>query len=61
MLEKEVLENDALSAWLREALRLALAVDPVQAANDAQFLACVLQARAMRRDERSLSLLADQR
>jgi hypothetical protein len=40
-----VLTDPAASVWLRAALRSALVRDPVDAANDAEVLARVLDAR----------------
>lgn len=48
MMEDDVLNDPSQSEWLRSALRSALGQDPVQAANDAQFLAFVLLQRASR-------------
>jgi hypothetical protein len=48
MPEVEILMDDSHSDWLRAALRAALECDPVTAANDAEFLACLLQQRAVR-------------
>jgi hypothetical protein len=45
MLEKEVLADVSHSTWLREALRAALACDPLRVANDAEFLAGLLRQR----------------
>lgn len=42
----EILNDPSASNWLREALRQALARDPVDAANDAEILSAVLAARA---------------
>ena len=38
----EVLSDPAASVWLKDALRLALLRDPVDAANDSEFLALLL-------------------
>ena len=40
-----VMRDPAASRWLRDALRGALVRDPVDAANDAQLLALLLDAR----------------
>ena len=40
-----VMKDPSASYWLRDALKSALQRDPVDAANDAEFLALVLQAR----------------
>jgi hypothetical protein len=40
-----VLNDPAASGWIRDALRTALDRDPVDAANDAEVLARVLDAR----------------
>lgn len=40
------LEDPAASDWLREALRKAMVRDPVDAANDAEVLARLLDERA---------------
>lgn len=40
-----MLQDPNTSAWLREALRTALERDPVDAANDAEMLRCVLMRR----------------
>lgn len=41
----EVLSDPSASHWLKNALRAALSRDPVDAANDAEVLARVLDAR----------------
>ena len=38
----EVLSDPAASVWLKDALRLALLRDPIDAANDSEFLALLL-------------------
>ena len=43
---EEVIADCATSFWLKEALSKALNRDPVDAANDADFLAMILNARA---------------
>jgi hypothetical protein len=45
MLEKEILADVSHSTWLREALRAALACDPLRVANDAELLAGLLRQR----------------
>lgn len=47
-LPEEVLNDFAASLWLKDALRSALARDPVDAANGAYVLAAVLQRRVQR-------------
>lgn len=42
----QVLSDPSTSYWLRDALRAAMVRDPVDAANDAQVLARLLDARA---------------
>jgi len=42
---EEVLRDPAASSWLKSALRSALARDPVDAANDAEILARLLDRR----------------
>ena len=42
---EEVLNDPAASFWLKAALRSALSRDPVDAANDAEVLARLLDAR----------------
>jgi hypothetical protein len=42
---ERVLRDPAASFWLKEALRTALARDPVDAANDAEVLARLLDGR----------------
>jgi hypothetical protein len=42
---EEVLRDPAASLWLRNALRAALIRDPVDAANDAEVLARLLDRR----------------
>lgn len=42
---EEVLRDPSASFWLKAALRSALARDPVDAANDAKVLACLLDRR----------------
>ena len=42
---EEVLRDPAASLWLRNALRAALVRDPVDAANDAEILARLLDRR----------------
>ena len=42
---EEVLRDPAASFWLKNALRSALARDPVDAANDAEVLARLLDRR----------------
>ncbi len=42
---EEVLHDPAASLWLRTALRAALVRDPVDAANDAEVLARLLDRR----------------
>ena len=42
---EEVLRDPAASLWLRNALRAALVCDPVDAANDAEVLARLLDRR----------------
>ena len=42
---EEVLRDPAASLWLRNALRAALVRDPVDAANDAEVLAQLLDRR----------------
>jgi hypothetical protein len=42
---EEVLRDPAASFWLTDALRAALARDPVDAANDAEVLARLLHRR----------------
>ena len=49
---EEVLADPAASFWLRAALRSALARDPVDAANDSEILARLL-------DQRCRSILED--
>lgn len=44
----EVLRDPSASSWLRSSLSAALARDPVDAANDAEVLARVLDARCRR-------------
>ena len=41
-----ILTSPRASFWLKDALRAALEHDPVDAANDAELLASLLQARA---------------
>jgi hypothetical protein len=41
----EVLANPCTSYWLRDAIRSAVRRDPVDALNDAEFLADLLTAR----------------
>jgi len=41
----EVLADPAASFWLKAALRSALSRDPVDAANDSEFLARLLERR----------------
>lgn len=43
---EEIIADPATSTWLKEALSTALARDPVDAANDADYLAAILDARA---------------
>jgi hypothetical protein len=52
---EEIIADSATSLWLKEALSKALNRDPVDAANDAEFLAMILNARA----EAALSTLAN--
>jgi hypothetical protein len=42
---KDVLRDPAASSWLKTALRTALERDPVDAANDAEMLLRLLDAR----------------
>jgi hypothetical protein len=42
---ERVLADPAASYWLKFALRSALERDPVDAANDAEVLACLLEKR----------------
>lgn len=49
---EEVLRDPSASFWLKAALRSALARDPVDAANDAEVLALLL-------DRRCLSMLRE--
>jgi hypothetical protein len=42
---EDVLRDPAASFWLRDSLRSALPRDPVDAANDAEVLACLLEER----------------
>lgn len=42
---EEVLRDPAASFWLKDTLRTALARDPVDAANDAEILAKLLDRR----------------
>lgn len=42
---EEILADPAVSFWLSTALRLALSRDPVDAANDADLLARLLERR----------------
>lgn len=42
----DVLTDPAVSRWLKDALRAALARDPVDAANDAALLSALLASRA---------------
>ena len=42
---EEVLRDSSASFWLKAALRSALALDPVDAANDAEVLARLLDRR----------------
>jgi len=42
-----VLADPAASSWIKRALSLALSVDPVDAANDAEFLALLLETRCV--------------
>lgn len=51
MLENEILADTAQSDWLRTALRAAIQCDPIRAANDAEFLGCILRLRAIRMTE----------
>ncbi len=44
----EVLSDPAASYWLKNALRAALSRDPVDAANDAEVLARILEERVQR-------------
>ena len=48
MREEDILQDPHSSEWLRSALRAALACDPVQVANDAQYLATLLLERVAR-------------
>lgn len=41
-----VLQNPATSPWLRDALRAALTVDPIAAANDLEILNLIIRRRA---------------
>ncbi len=43
-----VLKDPAASYWLKAALRGAIERDPVDAANDAEFLAQLLRVRMLR-------------
>jgi hypothetical protein len=43
---EEIIADCATSNWLKESLSKALNRDPVDAANDADFLAVILNARA---------------
>ncbi len=43
---EEVLADPAASHWMKDALRAALARDPVDVANDAAFLCALLDKRA---------------
>ena len=43
---EEVKSDPTCSRWLREVLTIALARDPVDAANDAQALSTILEMRA---------------
>lgn len=51
MSENDVLLDPASSDWLRTALRAALQLDPVTAANEATLLARLLQERIARLDD----------
>ena len=44
----QVLADPAASFWLKQALRSALPRDPVDAANDAEVLACLLNNRCQK-------------
>jgi hypothetical protein len=46
--EEQILGDPAASFWIKEALRSALARDPVDAANDAEVLAELLSSRCGR-------------
>ena len=48
MLEQEVLNDPHTSDWLRNALRSALERDPVDVANDAEYLRNILTQRLER-------------
>lgn len=43
---EEVLDDPAASRWMEDALRSALARDPVDVANEAAFLCALLDKRA---------------
>jgi hypothetical protein len=43
---RAVLRDPSASRWLQDAMRAALHRDPTDAANDAEYLASVLAARA---------------
>lgn len=43
---RRLLDDPSISSWFRVALRLALELDPVDAANDAGLLSLVLDRRA---------------
>jgi hypothetical protein len=44
----QVLADPAASSWIKQSLRSALSRDPVDAANDAEVLACVLDNRCQK-------------
>jgi 3'-phosphoadenosine 5'-phosphosulfate (PAPS) 3'-phosphatase len=45
---EQVLADRAASSWIKQCLRSALARDPVDAANDAEVLACLLDKRCQK-------------
>jgi hypothetical protein len=44
----QVLADAAASSWIKQSLRSALSRDPVDAANDAEVLACLLDNRCQK-------------
>ena len=56
-----IIANPATSYWLRDALKAAMQRDPLDVANDAEFLAVIFAKRAQEQAAQAMAWLAVQR
>jgi hypothetical protein len=55
------IQDPATSYWLRDALKAAMQRDPLDVANDAEFLAVIFAKRAQEQAAQAMAWLAVQR